>query len=268
MLDVALATRPEGRVGFQPALDPPASNPPASNPPANDAKAREPKADAGPAGAGQAGGTVLPSVDRVVFDTALWWLLNKKDNAWKDHGLAAALKKNGLYDPDTIQLTAVNLPEPPPSTIALEDALKLTGDAKRGETASQRCLMCHRLGAAGVDFGPDLTTWGKTQPTEVILRSLIDPGADIAHGFHGSQIETTDGIDHPGPRHHRRRPAHHPKHGRPDPDRPESQAQIQDPHDPQPDAERHPAGPDRPGRRGCRRVPEAADHGERPTSLT
>ena len=138
-----------------------------------------------------AAGTAAPH--SIIHTTALWWLLNRKDNAWKDHGLAAALKKSGLYDPDTIQLTAVNVPEPPPSTIAIQDALNLTGDAKRGEIASQRCLMCHRLGQAGVDFGPDMTTWGRTQPTEVILRSLIEPSADIAHGFHGAQVETTDG---------------------------------------------------------------------------
>ena len=130
----------------------------------------------------------------IIHTTALWWLLNKKDNAWKDHGIAGALTKSGLYDPDSIKLTEVNLPAPPPSSIALEEVLKLPGDAMRGETASQRCLMCHRIDKAGVDFGPEMTAWGKTQPTEVIVRSLIDPSADIAHGFHGARIETTDGI--------------------------------------------------------------------------
>jgi putative membrane-bound dehydrogenase-like protein len=189
MLEVALATRSKGGVGFQPALDPPARVPELP-----DSKVSVDTAGAGLAGAGQAGSTVLPSVERVLFDTALWWLLNRKDNAWKDHGVAAGLKKSGLYDPDSIKLTEVNLPVPPPSKITLDAVLKLTGDAKRGETASQRCLMCHRIDKAGVDFGPEMTSWGRTQPTEVIVRSLIDPSADIAHGFHGARIETTDGI--------------------------------------------------------------------------
>ena len=135
-----------------------------------------------------------PPAGRLIFDTALWWLLNKKDSAWKDHGVAAALKEKGLYDPETIQLTAMTLPEAAPATFSIADALALTGDATRGEAVSQRCLMCHRIGSQGVDFGPELTGWGKTQPTETILRAIIEPAADIAHGFHGTEIQTTDGL--------------------------------------------------------------------------
>ncbi len=132
--------------------------------------------------------------EAAVKDTALWWLLNRKDNVWKDHGLAAALKEKGIYDPDKIVLTAVSLPDPPPAAFTVEEALKLTGDATRGAAVSQRCYMCHQFGKEGAEFGPELTTWGRTQGTEVILRSLIDPGADIAHGFEGMRIETTDNL--------------------------------------------------------------------------
>ena len=132
--------------------------------------------------------------DAAVHDTAVWWLLNRKDNVWKDHGLAAALKERGIYDPDKITLSAVSLPDPPPAAFSAEEAMKLPGDAKRGEAVSQRCHMCHRIGANGVEFGPELTTWGRTQGTAVILRSLIEPGADIAHGFEGTRLETTDGL--------------------------------------------------------------------------
>ena len=134
------------------------------------------------------------TTEAAVKDTALWWLLNRKDNVWKDHGLAAALKEKGIYDPDKIVLTAVSLPDPPPAAFTVEDALKLTGDATRGAAVSQRCYMCHQFGGNGAEFGPDMTTWGRTQGTEVILRSLIDPGADIAHGFEGMRIETTDNL--------------------------------------------------------------------------
>ena len=132
--------------------------------------------------------------EAAVKDTALWWLLNRKDNVWKDHGLSAALKEKGIYDPDKIVLTAVSLPDPPPAAFTVEDALKLSGDATRGAAVSQRCYMCHQIGKEGAEFGPELTTWGRTQGTEVILRSLIDPGADIAHGFEGMRIETTDNL--------------------------------------------------------------------------
>lgn len=132
--------------------------------------------------------------EAAVKDTALWWLLNRKDNVWKDHGLAAALKARGIYDPDKVTLSAVSLPDPPPAAFTVEEALKLTGDAKRGEGVSQRCYMCHRIGDNGAEFGPELTTWGHTQGTEVILRSLITPSADIAHGFEGVRLETTDDL--------------------------------------------------------------------------
>jgi putative membrane-bound dehydrogenase-like protein len=148
-----------------------------------------------PAAAGAAvdpAATASPS--SLVHATALWWLLNKKDGAWSAHGVAAALKDKGLYDPDAVALTSVSLPDPPPSTFGIEDVLKLTGDATRGATVSQRCLMCHRIGEAGVDFGPEMTGWGRTQPAEVIVRALIDPSADIAHGFYGTRLETRDGV--------------------------------------------------------------------------
>jgi putative membrane-bound dehydrogenase-like protein len=134
------------------------------------------------------------SPEAALKDTAMWWLLNRKDNVWKDHGLAAALKEKGIYDPDKIVLTAMSLPEPPPAAFTAEDALKLTGDAKRGEVTSQRCYVCHQFDGKGAEYGPDLATWGRTQGTEVILRSLIDPSADIAHGFAGMRLETTDNL--------------------------------------------------------------------------
>ena len=151
------------------------------------------KPSANPAAETPAGETQA-SPSSLIHATALWWLLNKKDNAWKGHGVAAALKEKGLYDPEAIQLTAISLPDPPPATFSVEDVLKLTGDATRGASVSQRCLMCHRIGEAGVDFGPEMTGWGKTQPAEVVARALIDPSADIAHGFYGTRLETNDGL--------------------------------------------------------------------------
>ena len=129
-----------------------------------------------------------------IRSAAVWWLLNKKDNAWKSYDLGKALKEKGLYDPHEIQLTSVGLPESQPATFTLAEAQKLTGDATRGQTQSLRCAICHRIGDQGVSFGPDMTTWGKTQPTETILRAIIEPGADIAHGFYGTELETKEGV--------------------------------------------------------------------------
>ena len=54
--------------------------------------------------------------------------------------------------------------------------------------------MCHHIDGTGVDYGPNLTDYGKTQTAEVILQSIINPSADIASGYDGYQIETKDGL--------------------------------------------------------------------------
>ena len=43
-------------------------------------------------------------------------------------------------------------------------------------------------------FGPDLTTYGATQPSEVIAKAILNPSADISFNYEGSRIETTDGV--------------------------------------------------------------------------
>ena len=53
--------------------------------------------------------------------------------------------------------------------------------------------MCHHIEGIGIEYGPTLTDYGKTQTAEVIVQSIIDPAADIASGYDGYQIETKDG---------------------------------------------------------------------------
>jgi putative membrane-bound dehydrogenase-like protein len=125
---------------------------------------------------------------------AIWWLLKKKDTDWKDHGLMPALKQRGIYDPEKIQLTSVTVPEPPKSELpSVEKILTLKGDAARGKLLATACLTCHRIKEEGVDYGPDLTAFARMQPGEVVVRSITEPSADIAHGFSGHEIVTRDG---------------------------------------------------------------------------
>ena len=125
---------------------------------------------------------------------AVWWLLNRKDDQWKEAGLAERLKRDGIYDPDKVQIVDLQVPPQPPSRLPpVGDILKLRGDVARGLQVATACLMCHHIKDQGVDYGPDITAYAKMQPSEVVLRALIEPSADIAHGFEGSAVLTKDG---------------------------------------------------------------------------
>ena len=56
----------------------------------------------------------------------------------------------------------------------------------------QICYTCHHIGNTGGELGPDLTYFGRTQPAEVILDSIINPSADIALGYDASHIVAND----------------------------------------------------------------------------
>jgi putative heme-binding domain-containing protein len=127
-------------------------------------------------------------------DLAEWWLLNRKDNLWKDHGLAAVLKTTGLYDPEKIVLVPSPAPAAEPAKFTVEAVALLTGEPKHGALKAQACFACHRLGKDGVDYAPNLTGWAQRQTKEVLLRSIIDPSFDIAHGYEGRHITLQDGM--------------------------------------------------------------------------
>jgi putative heme-binding domain-containing protein len=106
------------------------------------------------------------------------------------------LKKEGLFDPETATLVAVTTPEAPanPPGLDVPTVLTLKGDPAKGAVTLQRCYMCHQADGTGVDFGPNLTGWGRSQPPAVIAESLLNPSKDIAHGFDGMQLTTKDGL--------------------------------------------------------------------------
>jgi putative heme-binding domain-containing protein len=128
-------------------------------------------------------------------DGATWWLLHNNQSRWASHELAPKLKAAGVYDPDSIVLTAS---EPPavPETAPLPSPAEiaaLPADATRGQAAGSVCYMCHKIGATGVEFGPDLTAFASQQTKEVIAQAIAMPSADISHGFEGSILKTKDG---------------------------------------------------------------------------
>jgi putative membrane-bound dehydrogenase-like protein len=131
-----------------------------------------------------------------VGELATWWLLNRMSNSWANHNLQAALKVTGIYDPEAIKLEAIVVPKAPANTPepSIEEVLAITGDAARGKTVVARCLMCHTSGGAGADVGPALDGWGRGKSAEIVARAILQPSADIASGFDGTEFTTTDGL--------------------------------------------------------------------------
>jgi putative heme-binding domain-containing protein len=126
---------------------------------------------------------------------AIWWLLNRKDNAWKEYSLDAELKQRGIYDPEAIELQASSMPEPTvPAAPTLQDVLARKGNAKRGKAIINRCTMCHRIGSEGYEVGPELSAFAHAQTREVLTQSILQPSDEIAHGFGASEILTTDDL--------------------------------------------------------------------------
>ena len=124
---------------------------------------------------------------------ATYWLFRNAIGEWRDMNLKEELKKRGIYDPDKVVVTAVEAPEQDKPKFSVAGVLKLKGDAAKGKVTANRCIMCHEFNGAGVNYGPNLKGWGGGQPAEVIARAIVDPTADISHGFKGTTIMTKDG---------------------------------------------------------------------------
>jgi len=138
----------------------------------------------------------IAQFDGPLKSEAIWWLINRASNDWQSFGLMDQLKIRNIYDPDKVEVQEIITPDPGQVITQLppvEEIMKLTGDPVKGKTTIQRCIMCHQVGTTGANFGPPLNGWGKTQTTEVIIRSMVDPSADIAHGFAGTELKMKDG---------------------------------------------------------------------------
>ena len=60
------------------------------------------------------------------------------------------------------------------------------------ELFMQKCAACHKLFHKGGNVGPDLTPYQRGN-LDTLLRSVVDPSAEIREGFEQTQIVTTDG---------------------------------------------------------------------------
>ena len=69
-----------------------------------------------------------------------------------------------------------------------------TGNPYRGrEIYKERCASCHVLFHDGGKVGPDLTSYQRDD-LDTMLRSIVDPNAEIREGYESVLIETKDGL--------------------------------------------------------------------------
>ena len=66
--------------------------------------------------------------------------------------------------------------------------LALKGDAQNGKKHVGRCYVCHKVGSVGVEFGPTLAGWGSGRDRKTILKAILDPSSDLAHGYEGTEL--------------------------------------------------------------------------------
>jgi putative heme-binding domain-containing protein len=125
---------------------------------------------------------------------AIRWLLERGTGSWAKFNLNARLKETGIYDPSKLDITESIVPGKPVTTkFSEKEVLALEGDAARGKTTAMRCVMCHHLDNTGPHYGPDLRGWVGRQGEAMAVRSIVDPHADIAHGFEGTAIQLKNG---------------------------------------------------------------------------
>jgi putative membrane-bound dehydrogenase-like protein len=84
---------------------------------------------------------------------------------------------------------------PPPAIVLAAPVAPLTAahvlaalpraDASRGRAVfhAAGCIACHRVGAEGGAFGPELTGLGARGNVERVIRSILEPSAEIVEGF-------------------------------------------------------------------------------------
>ena len=102
------------------------------------------------------------------------------------------MKQSGIYDAEKVVLSPISTLPKQPAKFTVDEVAKLTGDAKHGEQAVKACFACHQLGKEGVVYAPDLTGWAQRQTKEVLIRSILEPSSDIAHGYEGKRITVKD----------------------------------------------------------------------------
>ena len=117
-------------------------------------------------------------------------------NDWADYELRPALKTAGIYDPDTIALQEIVMPQAGRRSARARRSRRSSADRRRGARQDHgRALPdVPRVGGTGAELGPALDGWGRGKSAEVIATAHRPPDAEIAHGYEGTELRTKDGL--------------------------------------------------------------------------
>ena len=123
-----------------------------------------------------------------VTTRARWFVENRDKSYWRPFNLLADLGGSSAKLVDSI------VPAFPKAKneVTVEQVLSYTPDTGRGKRALAQCFMCHKFDNQGIDFGPDLSAFAKANPNDMLIKAIIDPSADISHGFEGVRVKTKD----------------------------------------------------------------------------
>ena len=129
-----------------------------------------------------------------VKDTALWWVLNYMNLRWADTNLAETVKAAGVYDPENAVIVPAEMPKVEvEKQIPVEAVIALIGDPTAGADKATACRLCHHFDGAGVNYGPALDGWVSRQGVEQAILAIVNPNADIAHGYEGHRVDLKAG---------------------------------------------------------------------------
>lgn len=102
-----------------------------------------------------------------------------------------------ISDPDPVPLTQSYLfPKKfgiPTKLGSVEEITALKPSSVNGRSKAALCMMCHQIGEAGTSFGPDLTNWGQVRDIKEVIRAMVDPAAELAHGYDKPLVVTQSG---------------------------------------------------------------------------
>jgi putative membrane-bound dehydrogenase-like protein len=115
----------------------------------------------------------------------------------EDQVTIAEFLEKDINDPDPVALTQSYIfPKKfgiPTKLGSLEKISVLKPNVDNGRSKAALCMMCHEIGGNGIAFGPDLTNWGQVRDVATVVRALVDPSAELAHGYDKPLVVTQKG---------------------------------------------------------------------------